>query len=117
MSAEFQLGSMWRPYLEFASILIVRAIVIHQIDELQVVSLTTLEIVGVVGGRNLDGTGTEFHVDSDGIRDNGDSAAIEGMNDEFAMEVLVSRIIRVNGDGSIAQHCLRTCRGNDDLLV
>ena len=51
---------------------------------------------------DLDSTSTKRHVDSDRIGDDGDSTAIERVNDEFTMKVGVSRIIWVDGNGGIS---------------
>jgi hypothetical protein len=88
--------------LVFSGVLVVCTVIVHEVDEFEVVSLTTLEIVRVVGWGNLDSTSTKRHVDSNGISDDGDSTAIEWVNDEFAVEVSVSRIIGVNGNGGIS---------------
>jgi hypothetical protein len=88
--------------LVFSGVLVVCTVIVHEVDEFEVVSLTTLEIIGVVSWSDLDGTSTERHVDSDGIGDDGDSTAVEWVNDEFAMEVSVSRIIGVNSNGGIS---------------
>lgn len=46
-------------------------------------------IVRVVRGCHFDGSGTELHVDGDGIGDDGETAVgDEGMNGEFTVEVL-----------------------------
>jgi hypothetical protein len=88
--------------LVLSGILVVGTVIIHEVNELEIVSLTTLEIVRVMGWSDLDRTGTKRHVDSDRVGDDGDSSAIEWVNDEFTVEVGVSRIIRVNGNGGIS---------------
>jgi hypothetical protein len=72
-------------YLVLASVLVVCSIIIHQIDELEVISLTTLEIIGIVGWGNFDGSSTELHVDSDGVGDDWDSTSVEWVDNEFAV--------------------------------
>jgi hypothetical protein len=42
----------------------------------------------IVGGGNLDGTGTESHVDGDGVADDGDSSVDEWMDGKLAVEML-----------------------------
>ena len=88
--------------LVFSGVLVIGTVIIHKIDELEVVSLTTLEIVGVVSWSDLDSTSTKGHIDSDRVGNDGDSAAIERVNDEFAVEVSVSGIIGMNGNGCIS---------------
>ena len=104
-------------HLVFSGILVIRTVIIHQIDKLEVVSLTTFEIVGIVGWSDFDGSGTEFHIDSNGIGNNGDSTAVEWVNDEFTVEMGVSWVIGVDGDGGISQHCLGSGGGYDNLFV
>jgi hypothetical protein len=89
-------------HLVFSRILVVGTVIVHEVNELEVVSLTTLEIVRVVSWGDLDSTSTERHVDSDRVGDDGDPSAIEWVNDEFTVEVGVSRIIRVDGNGGIS---------------
>jgi hypothetical protein len=104
-------------HLVLSRILVVGTIIIHQVDEFEVVSLTALEIVRIVGGSDLDGSRTEFHIDRNGVGDNGDSAAVEGVNDKFTVEMGVPRIIGVDSNGGISQHGLGSGRGYNDLLV
>ena len=88
--------------LVFTGVLVIGTVIIHKIDEFEVVSLTTLEIVGVVSWSDLDSTSTEGHVDSDRVGDDGDSTAIERVNDVFTVKVGVSRIIRMDGNGRVS---------------
>jgi hypothetical protein len=74
----------------FSSVLVVCSIIVHQVDELEVVPLSTFVIVRVVSGGNLYGTGSESHVDGDGIGDDGESSVDEGVFDVLANEVLVA---------------------------
>jgi hypothetical protein len=83
-----RLKSERRTHLVLASILIVRAIVIHQVDEFQVVPDGAFEIVRVVSWCNLDGTSTEGHVNGDSVGDDRDPTPVERVNDEFSMQVL-----------------------------
>jgi hypothetical protein len=103
--------------LVLSGILVVGTVIIHKVDELEIVSLTTLEIVGVVSWSDLDSTSTKRHVDSDRVGNDGDSTAIEWVNDEFTVEVGVSRIIRVDGNGCISKQCLWSSSGDNYLLI
>jgi hypothetical protein len=90
-------------HLVFSGVLVVGTVIIHQVDEFEVISLTTLEIVGVMGWSDLNSTSTKRHIDSDRVGDDGDPSSVEWVNDEFAVEVSVSRIIRVDGNGGISK--------------
>lgn len=101
--------------------------------------LSNLVIVGIMRRGDLDGTSSEFHVDDDGVCDDGKTTGRnERVFEEFAVKVLkkldgelffvsfimrkkrtdsVSRIVRVNGDGGITEHCLGTGCGNNESLV
>ena len=48
---------------EVTSVAIERAVVIQNVDEVKFMCLSDLEIVGIVGGRHLDGTCTKFRID------------------------------------------------------
>ena len=49
---------------------------------------SNLIIVRIVRGRDLDCSGTELHVDGDGVGDDGEAPGEEGVEGEFAVEVL-----------------------------
>ena len=89
----------------------------RSLDELQIVSLAALEIVGVVGGRELHRTRAEVHVDQDVIADDGDAATVDRVDHVLAVQVGVARVLRVHRHSSVAQHRLETRGGGDDLLV
>lgn len=72
----------------FSSILVVSSVVVHQVDKLEVVPLSTFVIVRVVSGSNLDGSGSERHVNGDAIGDDGESTVDERMLDVLANQVL-----------------------------
>mmetsp|Transcript_13532 Transcript_13532/g.32654 ORF Transcript_13532/g.32654 Transcript_13532/m.32654 type:complete len:200 (+) Transcript_13532:2488-3087(+) len=86
-------------------------------NKFQIMSLSTLVIIWIMGGCNLNSSRTKVHVDQIGIRNNGNLASAEGMNDLFAMQMLVTWIFGVNGNGSISQHGFQTCRGDNQLFV
>jgi hypothetical protein len=88
--------------LVLSGILVVGTVIVHKVDEFKVVSLTTLEIVRVMGRSDLDSTSTKRHIDSDRIGNDGDPSAIERVNDEFTVKVSVSRIVRVDGNGCVS---------------
>jgi hypothetical protein len=71
-----------------SGILVVGSVVVHQVDEFQVVPLSTFVVVVIVGRGDLDGTGTESHVDGDGVADDGDSSVDEWMDGKLAVEML-----------------------------
>ncbi|KAI3493165.1 hypothetical protein L1887_42182 [Cichorium endivia] len=58
-----------------AAVFVEGTVVVEDVDELEVVALADLVIVGVVRRGDLDGTGSELHVDDDGVGDDGDLAA------------------------------------------
>jgi len=65
------------------------SVVVEKVDELEVVPLSTLVIVVVVSRSDLDGSGSEGHVDGDGVGDDGDSSSRdEGVDGELSVEVL-----------------------------
>ena len=101
-----------------ARVLVEGTVVVEDVDESEVMPCTDSVIVGVVRGGDLHGTGTELHVDGFRVGDDGHLAAgDEGVDGELAVQVLVARVVRVDGDGSVSEHGFRTGGGNDDLLV
>lgn len=99
------------------SVLIVGAVIIHQADEFKVVPHTALKVIRVVSRGDLDSTSTEFHVDSNGICDDGNPSAVERVNSELAVEMSVSRVIRMHSNGGITKHSFRTGGSDDDTFV
>lgn len=89
-------------HVVLASVLIICSIVVHEVDEFEVVSLTTLEIIRVMRRSDLDSSCTELHIDSDTISDDRDSTSVEWVDDVFAVEVGVPRIVGVDSDGGIS---------------
>ena len=101
-----------------ARVLVEGTVVVEDVDESEVMPCTDSVIVGVVRGGDLHGTGTELHVDGLRVGDDGHLAAgDEGVDGELAVQVLVARVVGVDGDGSVSKHGFRTGGGNDDLLV
>lgn len=90
-------------YLELRpSIRIEGTVVVQDVHELELMAHADVIIVQIVGRRDLHRAGTEGHVDDDVVRDDGDAAVEERVLGELAVEVLVSRVVWVHGDGSIA---------------
>jgi len=80
----------------------------------QVVALADGKVVEIMGGGDLDGAGALFRV---GILvgDDGDAAADDGQDGEFADEVLVALILGVNGHRGVAEHGFGArCRDGDE---
>lgn len=105
-------------HLEWPSIVVHGTIIVQDVDELELVPLTALEIVRVVGRGDLYGTGTKLHVDEFGVGDDGNLAAWdERVDGILADQMGVALVIGMHCDAGIADHGLGTGRGNDDLLV
>ena len=80
----------------------------------QVVALADGEVVGVVGGRDLDRAGAELGLDPV-VGDDGDLAAHRAAaRTRLAVQVLVALVGRVDGDGGVAEHGLRAGGGDDE---
>ena len=75
-----------------------------------------LEVVGVVRRRHLDRTGAEGRVDVV-VGDDRDPPAGERQLDLDADQVLVASVVRVHGDGGVAEHGLGPRGGDDDRGV
>ncbi len=52
-------------------------------------SYTNFVIIGVVCGSDLNGTGSELHINDDRVSDNGKSAIEERMDGELSVQVLI----------------------------
>ena len=79
-------------------------------------ALAHLEVVRVVGRRDLDGARAEFLVDVL-IRKQRDAAADDRQYERLADEILVTLVIRMDSDARIAEHRLRARRRNLDVLA
>ena len=80
-------------------------------------ALSALEIVRIVSRSNLHSSRTEVHIDQNGIAHDGNTTVVDGVNDVFAMEVLVAGILRVDSHSGITKHGLQTSGGHYNLLV
>jgi hypothetical protein len=89
---------------------------VHDREERQVVALADLEVVGVVGGRDLHGAGAELRVDVV-VGDDGNRAVGQRQLDLPADEVPVALVVGVDGDGRVTEHRLGAGRRDDDGLV
>ena len=65
------------------------AVVLQDVDEVQVVALARSKIVGVVGRRDLHGSCSKAHVHQLGVLDDGHLTPIQGMHHKLAVQVLV----------------------------
>ena len=82
----------------------------------QIVALTDLVVVGVVGGGDLYHTGTLGHVRVLVAHDR-DLLVDQGQDHVAAVEVLVALVLGVDGNGSIAQHGLGAGGGKLQVLT
>jgi len=72
-----------------SSVVVEGSVVVEKIDKLEVVPLSTLVIVVIVSRSDLDGSGSESHVDGDGVGDDGNSSSRdERVDGELSVEVL-----------------------------
>ena len=86
------------------------AVVGQHTDHRQVVALADLKVVGVVGGGDLHNAGALLHVGVL-VADDGDFAAQQRQHDMAAVQVLVARVLGVDGNSGITQHRLGAGRG------
>ena len=101
--------------LERTRVGVQRSVEVQDVDERQVVSLAGLEVLEAVARRDLHRAGAELRVDQLGVGDDGKLAPRDRMPDVLADQALVARIVRVDGDGGVAQHRLDASGGDDNL--
>ena len=99
-----------------AAVLVDGAVLVHHVDDGQVVALAHLEVVGVVGGGDFHHTGAEVHLHVL-IGHNGDFLVHQGQDDVLAHQVLVALVLGVDRHGGIAQHGLRAGGGQLDVAA
>ncbi len=100
---------------EIAAGFVDRAVEVQDVDLGETVALARGEVVEVVRGRHLHHSGAELRIDQHRVGDDGELAAVEGVPHLLAVEVCVAGVVRVHGDGGVAQHRLRPRRGDDEL--
>ncbi len=94
----------------FSAVLVDGGIVVHHIDNRQVMALSHLKVVGVVGRRNLYHTCTEFHVHIS-VRNDRNHPVHNGKHDTLSYQMPVTLILGMDCHRGIAQHGLRTGGG------
>ena len=100
---------------EGAGVRVERPVEVEDVDLLELVALARREVVEVVRGRHLHGAGAELRVDEHRVGHDGEGAVDERVLDALAVERGVARVVRVHGDGRVAEHRLRARRRDDDL--
>ena len=95
---------------ELAAVLIDGGIVVHHVDNGQVVTLADLKVIGVVGGSDLYHTGTELSVYI-GVGNDGNHTVYDRQKDTLSDQVCISLILGMDGHSGIAQHSLGTGGG------
>lgn len=91
-------------------------VLVHDRHGRQVVALADREVVRVVRRGHLDRARAELRVDV-GVRDDRDAAVGQRQLDQLADEVPVPLVVRVDGDGGVAEHRLGTGGGDDHGVV
>jgi hypothetical protein len=82
------------------------------------VSFTTVEIVRVMSRGDLHSTSTEVHVDEDVVSDNFHHAiGAEWMFKLLADEIFIAGILRVDSDGDITEHGLKSSSSDNKNLI
>jgi len=72
----------------FPSVGVKGSVVVEDVDEWKVMTDPNLIIISVMGRSNLHSSGTELHVDDNGVCDDWDSAVDERMDSEFSVKML-----------------------------
>ena len=78
-----------RPAGELPAVLVDVAVIVQDVDELQVVPLARGEIVGVVGRRDFDRACPERHVYQLRIEDDGQPPPVHGVHHVLTMQVRI----------------------------
>ena len=91
-------------------------IVVEQVDHGQVVALTHLVIIEIVGRRDFYTASAELPVDVI-VADNGNLTVCQRQQNGFADEVLVTLIFRVYRYRGVAEHGFRAGSGNGEMAA
>ena len=65
------------------------AVIVQDVDALQAVALASGKVIGVMGGCDLDSSGTKAHVHQLSVLNDGHLAPIQGVYHKLAMQLLV----------------------------
>ena len=79
-------------------------------------ALAYLEVVGVVAGSDLERTGAELHIDCL-VGDNRYGSSDNGEKRVFAYQGFGAVVLRIDGDGGVAEQRLRPGGGDGDGAV
>ncbi len=90
--------------------------VVDDPDAREIVALAELEIVGIVGGSDLEAAGAEGGIHM-GVRDHGDIPFHQGQAHGFAHEVAESLVLGMNRHRGVPEHGLRTGGGHYNLAA
>ena len=95
-----------------AAILIDGCVVIQNINLRQVMTLSYLEIVGVVRRGNLNHAGTELLIYVC-VGDDRNLAAYQRQDHGLTYDIFIALVVRIHSQGAVAKQCLRS--GGSDL--
>src|SRR6185437_13652744 len=96
------------------NVLVERGARSQDVDLFQAVAQADLVVVEIVRRRDLDAAGAEGGVDV-GVGNDWYRPVSERQRQAFADEMFVALVVRIHGDGRVAQHRLRTGGGHYDL--
>ena len=88
---------------------------VHDIDRNQIVALTHLEVIGIVGRCHLDDAGPELRINKL-ILDHHQLAAQHGQNDRIVNQVGIALVLGVDGNRDVTQQRLGSRGGHDDMI-
>ena len=86
------------------------AVIVHHIDDFQIVAQADFKVVRVVCGGDLHHAGPKVLLDI-GIRNHRDLTANQREDQHLANDVLIARVVRMHRHGGVAQHRLRSGGG------
>jgi len=88
--------------------------IVHDLEARQVVAIADLVIVAIMGGRDLQGACAEFPLDMV-VENHRDDTVGQRQPDAYFLEMGVAFVIRVHGNGGVAQHGLGAGGGDDHV--
>ena len=94
----------------FSAVFVYMSIIGHYVYDRKIVAQTDLKVIGVMRRSYLDSAGAEIHLDII-VSNNRYFGADKRQSDLFADKILISFIIRIDRNGSIAEQRFRSGRG------
>mmetsp|Transcript_32794 Transcript_32794/g.71507 ORF Transcript_32794/g.71507 Transcript_32794/m.71507 type:complete len:419 (-) Transcript_32794:110-1366(-) len=88
----------------------------ENVNEFEIMFLSTSKVVVIMGRSDFDSSGSKLHVYEFGVQNNGQQAAVERVFQFLAVEVSVAGVVGVHGDCGVPKHGFDSCSGHNEFV-